>query len=462
MRLLRSSPLTRDLYFVTLWVGQAVSEIGTAVTTLVLPLLAITVLRASTVQIGILNACATLAVIAVSIPGGALVDRNAKVPLMIGCDALRGLLLAAVPILAVMHLLRMTELYAVSALVGALGLLFGVAYHAYYPSLVGNEQLGEANSKIASTEAFARVCGPGLGACLLAVVGAAGAVAADAISYLASVASLVLIWRHGRRTGRTEPGTPEEKTQHQSVFREAFEGFHLVIGDRVLSATAATVIISTGCLAITDAVLMYFLVHDLGLSTPEIGFVWAVGEGGGLAAAIVCGPILRCVGTARIMWIAVLAGPVGLLTAAADHADAVVLTSAFMIISSTRFVLFDVAQYSYRQTVSPPDAIGKVTATVRMSIAVSSTIGSIGGGWLGVAVGARATIVVATVLVSLSGLPVLLSPLRSVRDITEIPAVQQALRRSVLDEQLKHRPSEVVAVADTPQPRHQAIGHLEV
>jgi hypothetical protein len=38
--------------------------------------------------------------------------------------------------------------------------------------------------------------------------------------------------------------------------------------------------------------------------------------------------------------------------------------------------------------------------------------------------------VTATVLVTASGLPVLLSPLRSVRDITQLPAVQDALQRA--------------------------------
>lgn len=130
----RDGPLVRDRRFAVLWGGQAVSELGTAVTTLVLPLLAVTALGASTAQVGVMNACATAAVAAASVPGGVLADRSAKLPLMIGCDALRALVLTAVPLLAALHRLRMGELYAVSAAAGALGAVFSIAYHAYYPA----------------------------------------------------------------------------------------------------------------------------------------------------------------------------------------------------------------------------------------------------------------------------------------------------------------------------------------
>ena len=53
--------LWRHRNFLLLWSGQTVSEMGSAVTQLALPLTAVVVLRASTFEVGLLTAAATLA-----------------------------------------------------------------------------------------------------------------------------------------------------------------------------------------------------------------------------------------------------------------------------------------------------------------------------------------------------------------------------------------------------------------
>ena len=51
-----------------LWSGQTVSEVGSAVTQLALPLTAVVVLRASTFQVGLLTSAATAAFALVALP----------------------------------------------------------------------------------------------------------------------------------------------------------------------------------------------------------------------------------------------------------------------------------------------------------------------------------------------------------------------------------------------------------
>jgi len=81
-----------------LWSGQAVSEMGAAITLLALPLTAVVVLRASTFQVGLLSAASTLAFALIALPAGAIVDRRAKRMLMIWCDAARMLIIGSVPL----------------------------------------------------------------------------------------------------------------------------------------------------------------------------------------------------------------------------------------------------------------------------------------------------------------------------------------------------------------------------
>ena len=70
--------LWRHRDFMLLWGGQSVSEIGSAVTQVALPLTAVVLLHASTLQVGLLSAAGTASFLLVALPTGLVVDRVAK------------------------------------------------------------------------------------------------------------------------------------------------------------------------------------------------------------------------------------------------------------------------------------------------------------------------------------------------------------------------------------------------
>jgi MFS family permease len=85
--------LWRHRDFMLLWGGQTVSEMGSAVTQLALPLTAVVVLRASTFEVALLTSAATAAFALIALPAGAIVDRRAKRGIMLACDAARALII---------------------------------------------------------------------------------------------------------------------------------------------------------------------------------------------------------------------------------------------------------------------------------------------------------------------------------------------------------------------------------
>jgi MFS family permease len=413
----RTGSLWRDRVFRTLWLGQATSEIGGAVTALVLPLFAIGALGAGPGELGLLQACAAISFLVASIPGGVLVDRSRKRLVMLVCDTGRGLVLATVPALAAFHRASMAQLYAVAFVTGVLGVVFGLAYHAYYPVVVRRERLAEANTKIGSTEAAARVIGPSLAAALVGAIGASLAIVVDVGTYVVSTVSLAVL-----RTD-ADVARPAATGRRLRLRAETAAGFRLVRTDPVLFRTALCTLASMFCLSMTSVVFIYFLVHDLRVAPGYVGVAFAIGEGGGLLAAVLSGRLMRRVGTARLIWLVTLLSPAGFLATVATHGSAVVLASAFMVLSSARFVLFDIGQYLYRQTACPVDKLGRVNATIRLGVGTSAALGALAGGTLGGLIGARATIAAATALLCLASLPVLFSPLRGVRDLdTLMPA----------------------------------------
>ncbi len=122
--------LWRHRNFLLLWSGQTVSEVGSAVTQLALPLTAVVVLQASTFQVGLLTSAATAAFALIALPAGALVDRRPKRWIMIWCDAARLLIIGSVPFAAVLGVLTMGQLYAVAVTAGVCTVFFDVSYQS--------------------------------------------------------------------------------------------------------------------------------------------------------------------------------------------------------------------------------------------------------------------------------------------------------------------------------------------
>src|SRR5215469_10979457 len=92
----RTQPPPRQRNFVLLWTGQTISLTGSAVTAVGLPLAAITMLRATALQVGLLTAAGYGAFILVALPAGVIVDRLPKRRIMIWCDSLRLVLIGSV------------------------------------------------------------------------------------------------------------------------------------------------------------------------------------------------------------------------------------------------------------------------------------------------------------------------------------------------------------------------------
>ena len=80
-------PLWQNPDFLLLWSAQSVSQVGSQVTGLALPLAAIFVLHASTFEVAALNVVDMLPFVLFSLPAGVWVDRLRRRPLMIAAPS---------------------------------------------------------------------------------------------------------------------------------------------------------------------------------------------------------------------------------------------------------------------------------------------------------------------------------------------------------------------------------------
>ena len=152
--------LLRHRDFRLLWGGETVSELGSQVSLLAIPLLAVRTLHATTFEMGLLTAASTAAFLVVGLPAGVWVDRMRKRRVMIGADLGRMLALGSIPIAYAVGGLTLAQLFVVTLASGILTVFFDVAYQSYLPTLVGREHLVEGNAKLTGSAQVAAVAGP--------------------------------------------------------------------------------------------------------------------------------------------------------------------------------------------------------------------------------------------------------------------------------------------------------------
>jgi MFS family permease len=394
--------------FLLFWIGQSVSRLGSQVTLLALPLTAILVLDAAPAQVGLLTA-AGFAPGFLGLFAGVWTDRLRRRPLLVASDVLRALLLATVPLSAWLGVLRIEQLYAVQVLVGAATVPSNAAALAYLPTLVRTEKLVSANSQLAASGSAARLAGPGVAGALVELVSAPFAILVDALSFAFSAACLLLI-------RVSEP--PIARMTRQGFWPELREGLHLVVRSPLLGPIALAIAVYNFFAAVFVAAYTLFLVRDLGLEPALIGIVVACGGLGGVLGGLMAplaerrlgiGPAI--VSGTLLLAIAHLAAPL----ASGPPWVVVPLLASGGLLANFGLTVSTVNQASLTQHLIPQAALGRVSASHQFLITATVPFGALLSGVLGEAFGMRATVLIAALGTIAGTLPLLLSPLRSLR-----------------------------------------------
>jgi MFS family permease len=377
--------LWRHRDFRLLWAGQSVSELGSQVSVLAIPLVAIDGLHASTFAVGVLTSVQTLPFLLVGLPAGAIVDRLRRRPVLIAADIGRTITLGSVPVAWALSVLTLTQLYVVSAVSGVLTVFFDVAYQSYLPALVGRDSLVDG--------------------ILVGAVGAASAVAADALSYVVSFCSLLAIRTQEERPARTAGDGG------RNMRKEIREGLGFVLGEPRIRSVAGATGTSNFFGTMGLAVMLVFYRRQIHLTAGHIGILLAAGSVGGVLGAVVAGRIAARIGVGRtILWTIAVCGLGAVAYPLVTPANADALIVAGGLLTSAGGVAYNINQVSLRQALCPGPLQGRMNASVRFLVWGTMPLGGLAGGALGSAIGLRPTLWVAAIGSLTAFLWVLLSP----------------------------------------------------
>jgi MFS family permease len=401
--------------FNKLWFGQSVSQLGTAITIVALPLVAVLQLHASAFEVGVIAGAQYVAYATLGFVAGVYVDRRKRRNVMLAADAGRAVALAVVPVLSVTGLLEIWHLYLVALVVGILTLLFDTAYQAYLPTIVSRDKLISGNSKLLGSTSAAQLAGPGVAGLLVAGIGAAKTLLTDAFSYIISFVSVLAI------RARVETHITSE-TRRESVRSQIVEGFRYVREDRILVSVLASVAQFNILITAEEALFVVFLVRSVHASPAVVGLLLSAAGVGAILGAIFSQRIVRAIGTGRALVLGATIGPILGILIPFTYMNATLL---FFVVGTAGLgastTIVKVVGGSYRQAIVPPHLLGRVVATMRTITWGPLPLAGLLGGVLGQVLGPRMALLVLALLMVPTPLWLLRSPVWTMTDLDEAP-----------------------------------------
>ncbi|MGW2248584.1 MFS transporter [Kitasatospora sp. NPDC001660] len=401
--------LRRHRDFRLLWTGETANKFGSAVTGLAMPLIAVTTLHASTLQVGVLSAAGWLPWLLIGLPVGAWVDRMRSRPIMLAASAVSLLLFATVPLAAHAGILTMAQLVAVALATGVASVFFQTAHTAYLPELLSPADQAEGNAKLHGSASAASLTGLGAGGLIAQLTGPVNGVLANSVTFLLSLVC----------TGRIRHREPVKRARAKRALRQEIgEGLRLVAGDVWFRTFTLFGAASNLTLVGYQSIQVVFLVREVGLPEGAVGGLVAAASTGGIAGAAVARRVAARMGTARAMLFFELVLPsvavlIPLTTPGAGLA--LFVLGGFGV--SAGVVAGNVIKSTFQQRYCPAELLGRLSASSAMLNFGTIPVGAVLGGLLGTWIGVRPTMWLLTAGVPLAALILWFSPMRKRRDL---------------------------------------------
>ena len=400
--------------FRLLLAGQTTSQLGTQVSGVALPLLAVLVLEAGSLEIGLINAAATLPFALVGLPAGAWLDQMRRRPVLVASDVLRAAVLATIPVAALLGVLSVAQLVAVSLLVGVGRVFFDIGYRSYLPSVVGRDHVLAGNASLEFVRATGQIVGPGLGGALVSVVSAANVLLIQAATFAVSAVTLLRV--------RAREPDPVPDPAGPGLAGQVVEGLRFVWRHPLLRATAVASAASNLSFALASAVSIVFMSRTLGLSPVGIGLVLSGGSAAVMVGAALTTKVAKAVGSARLIWLSLaVTSPLTVLGPLAHPGSGLVLLVIGIVAGELGQIVYAITSVSLRQRVCPDHLLGRVNATMTVLIMGLFPLGALAGGVLGELIGARGALLVAGAALGVAPVTLYVA-LRHIRDIEDVPS----------------------------------------
>lgn len=345
-------PLAANRDFRLLWIGQSLSSLGGHLSAVAFPLLVLAT-TGSPAKAGLVGLAANAPFVLLQLPAGAYVDRWNRRAVMLVADVGRAAALGSIAVAVALDRLTFAHTIIVAIVDGSLFVMFRLAEGAALRQVVSDEaQFADAIALNQAREYGSSLAGQPLGG-LLYGVRALLPFAADAVSYIASLATIAAI--------RTPLPAPPRATKRH-LLREIREGLHTAWSNRFLRATA---LLSTGSDFVINGMFLILIViaTEHHSSATEVGIMLSLGGAGGMVGALAAPALARRVRSLRLIIAGAVWSGVPLVALAAATTNPILLGLLLGMILSV-WPLYNAVVVSRWMLQIPDGLMGRVQAAV--------------------------------------------------------------------------------------------------
>ena len=336
-------------------------------------------LTGSAAQLGIVGFASQIPVFLLAPVGGAVADQGRRHRVIVATQTSSMILAFALAALTLTHEIRVWHVYVLAALLGSVNAFDIPARQAFVSDMVGREDLMNAIALNSSMFNGARIVGPAVAGVLVAAIGEGWCFFANAVSYLAVIAGLLMM-RAPARPAKA-PG---------SNFERIAEGFRFVSSRGPIAA----LLLLLGVVSLAGmpySVLMPILADRvLHGGARTLGLLMSFSGFGALAAALTLATRKGVHGLGR--WVAFSAGGFGASLIAFSLSRSLWLSAALLVPVGYALMLEMASSNTLIQAMVPDALRGRVMSVYSMMFMGMAPLGSLLAGLLAGRIGAPATI----------------------------------------------------------------------
>jgi MFS family permease len=351
------------------WTGQTISNLGSSVTLFALPLLVYKI-TGSALNLGITTAAEFLPYLLFGLILGAWTDRVDRKRMMIGTDIGRTLIIASIPVMAALGLLTVWWIYLVGFVQATLTICFEAGQFAAIPGLVNRDDLVTANGRIQASYSAAQVIGPLLAGLLVMRMPLAMLMLIDALSFLVSSFSLLLI-RVSFNTG--------EKREPTSIRRDVIDGLRYVLGHPVLRNISLMMAMVNFVSVTIGAQIVLFAKHQLQANDAQVSLLYSASSIGIVVLSLSAGLLRKHWSFSTVALGALMAE--GLLVIVFSQMRWYWVALPIWALTGGLGILFNINTGSLRQAIVPNHMLGRVISIASVLAWSAIPLGSIAGGY---------------------------------------------------------------------------------
>ena len=385
----------------SLFLGQAVSDIGDGIT-LLLVLLVINELTGSMVALAIMAIAEAVPAFTVGLVAGVYVDRWDRRRVMLASDLLRAAIVLSFAFVQTVELLPL--FYLLGFVQASIATFFRPARGALLPHIVPAEGLASANSLAQASQVIGSVIGTGIAGLIFANFGnGLAGFAIDSVTFLISFALIAGISPEaGRVTAERAAAAAGE-----SVRGGVVAGLRIVRGSRLLTGVVLATGITMLGLGAVNVLFVPLLVNDLDVDPAWMAAIEFAQTAAMILAAFTVAFLARRLSPTTIISLGL--GVIGVCIGLVAGVGAVWQVILILFAVGLALTPLQAMVQTVVQTAAGDATRGRVVSVLQASISTASVASMAIGGVLGTVIGIRAVYLVAGgVVLGAAGLSVLM------------------------------------------------------